>query len=202
MKIRNYLDCISNYKSLKLLRIFALFPNEYTGRQISQLAKVHHTTGLRYLEELYNYSIVDKRIAGNAYLYYLQNNYFTNKVILPMIRAEAALYDIVLKAIENKLRKQQSVVAVAIYGSYSRLEETESSDLDLFILVMKTSKSLEVALDDLSDDLLVKYSLALSPHVVTVSELGEKKDKEVFKEIFQHGQWLFGKTEAIKWLRK
>ena len=201
MKIRKYLDIIQNNIVLKILRHFVLFTGDYTGRHVALIIKENPKTTRKYLDGLYNQSILDRQIAGKSYLYSLRDNYFTKSILIPLITDEDKLYGKVLAELETLLINNKCTAA-AIYGSYARREEADDSDLDLFILVKKKNDKLESALDDMARSMLDKYSLELAPHIIEESEWEAKKDMQVIKDIYQTGQWLFGQTEAIKWLRK
>jgi len=200
VKLKHYLDILGNETNLKILRLFSRVSQEYTGRHVSKIINVHHTTGIRHLEDLCNQSILNKKIAGNAYLYYLRKNHFTDNILIPLFAEEERLYDFVLNKIRGVLKKGRCIAA-AVYGSYSKLTETENSDLDLFVLSNEKNDNLDTILDTMIQDIMDTYSLEISPHIITVSEREEKKDMTVIQEIFRNGQWIFGEREAKQWLR-
>ena len=190
MKIRNYLETISDPAMLKILRVFIEYPKAYTGRQMALLAGLSHRTASKYLDLLEGYSMVAKTTAGKAYLYSLAENYFTNEVIRPLIQKEQQLYQKTKQDIAQTFRPYTK--ALIIYGSYAKHQETAESDLDLCIVVDKKDSVLEATIDGYVKKMSENYALELSPHVLTVKEFREKKETMVIKAIINDGDWITG----------
>ncbi|MDD4877063.1 MAG: nucleotidyltransferase domain-containing protein [Dehalococcoidales bacterium] len=196
MKVKNYLDFLTDPKILKILRVFVMMPGEYTGRHVSFLAKLNHKTTIKYLDHLSERSILGKKLAGRAYIYRLRENYFTQEVIMPLIKQEQGLYEKIKQEIINKLGTFSE--AIVIYGSYARNRENEQSDLDVCFVVKEKTESFDQALDEYVSQAGQLYSLPVSPHVFTLEELPEKKDVEVVREIMDNGDWIFGDKWEVR----
>ena len=196
MKIRNYLDIISDPAMLKILRVFIEYPKAYTGRQMALLAGLSHRTASKYLDLLEGYSMVAKKTAGKAYLYSLSENYFTNDVIRPLILKEQQLYKKTKQDIAQTFRPYAK--ALIIYGSYALHQETVESDLDLCIVVDKKDSVLEAAIDGYVKRMSATYALEVSPHVLTVRELKEKIETMVIKAIINDGDWITGNKRELQ----
>ena len=97
MKIRNYLDCLCDKQLWRILRIFEQGATFITGRKMSYILELNHKTCTKYLDMLSEASILDKKVVGKAYIYMLADNYFTKKVILPILRKEKVLFDKIIK---------------------------------------------------------------------------------------------------------
>jgi len=197
MKIRNYLDFVINGNIWKLLRVFITLPNAYTGRQMSSITGMHHNTCISYLEHLHNEGLVLKKIAGRSYLYSLCNNYFINKVIAPLLQQEQKLFSHIKTRINRTFNKY--CTAIIIYGSYVRFEESSDSDLDICFIVPKKTKGFEERLDTFIQEIKDSYTLTISPHILTETEVVQKKNLSVLQDIKNEGEWINGdKTDLVK----
>ena len=196
MKIRHCLDSIIDKKMLKILRLFVFFPKSYTGRRVSAITKLNNRTCRLYLEDLYAKDILNRDIVGRSYLYSLQHNYYTDELIVPIIEKEKALYINIKTEIVNQF--ESYCHALVIYGSYASYRETDYSDLDLLLVVKKKENiQFDKLLDEYMSGMSDKYSIEVSPHIVTLNEFESKKNIEVFQAIMNDGDWLYG--EAIKY---
>jgi len=65
------------------------------------------------------------------------------------------------------------VVELRVFGSRARGDETEESDLDLFVKVMELSRSLREQIYDLAWEIGFKYDRVISTFVVTEAQVKE-----------------------------
>ncbi|NQY74628.1 MAG: hypothetical protein HRT90_07680 [Candidatus Margulisbacteria bacterium] len=82
------------------------------------------------------------------------------------------------------------------------MEETESSDLDICLIVMRKSKKLDETIEALSRHLGDTYRVVVEAVVVTKKEYYDKKNKLVFKDISSEGIWLKGNSKMILYEHK
>lgn len=94
-----------------------------------------------------------------------------------------------LKKISERLKKEYHAEKVILYGSYARGEESEDSDIDLFIIAPTRERFFErmATVKSIVHDL--RWRLPFSPIVLTQVELeGRKKIGDQFiEDILQHG---------------
>lgn len=197
MKIRNYLNTLNTETIWRVLRVFITLPNSYTGRQMSGITGLNHKSCLSAMETLDYEGLLMKRVVGRAHLYSLVDNYFTKDVLIPLIQQEQKLFSHIKGKIVRTFSKY--CTAIIIYGSYARYEESGDSDLDLCFIVPEKSPELSERLDDFIQKINKKYTLLLSPHVLTEAEVKEKKNLSVLQDIKNEGEWILGdKVEVVK----
>lgn len=195
MKVRNYLDIFNNEKIWKILRIFVQYENSYSGREMASLTKINNATATSYLEYLCDRNILIKQVRGKSYIYELKKNYYTQEVIIPLINQERSLYEKIKEVLCKKLGKH--CTAIIVYGSYSRNEEIETSDLDVCLIVPEETELLKKELDEIGIDFLDTYSLDFAPHIFTEERVKQNLNMEVLQEIKNTGKWIYGKKGSI-----
>ncbi len=78
----------------------------------------------------------------------------------------------VAEAFARDVRKLlgDNVIEVILFGSVARGEASEESDVDILVIVKKTPWDSQKKLADLVVDYLLKYSIYVSPKVLSVEE--------------------------------
>lgn len=195
MKIRNYLDYIVSNKIWQILRIFVQIPGEYTGRHIATLARLNHRTCTQYLDHLAECGVLRRKSVGRANMYTMKDTYYTRQVLIPLIRQEQAIYNVV----KDRLIKHFSayVKAIIIFGSYARNEEDDHSDLDVCLIIENTT-DLTKQLDECQKELDKDFELSFAPYVVYKTELKDKKKLDLIKDIRSQGDWIYGEKTEVK----
>jgi predicted nucleotidyltransferase len=72
-----------------------------------------------------------------------------------------------------RLAEITAIVELRVFGSRARGDETEESDLDLFVKVMELSRSLREQIYDLAWEIGFKYDRVISTFVVTEAQVKE-----------------------------
>ena len=73
----------------------------------------------------------------------------------------------------SRLAEITAIVELRVFGSRARGDETEESDLDLFVKVMELSRSLREQIYDLAWEIGFKYDRVISTFVVTEAQVKE-----------------------------
>ena len=114
-------------------RVFAEFAanpqKAYQIRELSREVKLAHTSILVHLKELKKNNLVKREKVGvyNAYIANFDDeNFRFYKKIANMVNLKESG---VVKELENKLTPD----AIVLFGSYAKGEDTEKSDIDIFL---------------------------------------------------------------------
>jgi predicted nucleotidyltransferase len=195
MKVRNFLDCIIDEKIWQILRQYRILKGECSARHMAKITGMHHRTCGNYMNHLAACAILDMRPVGRANMYSLKDSYFVNKLLLPLLQKEHQIYaDLKTEILRNFSNDSKAII---VFGSYSRYEETDESDLDICLVVNKKSKLLEDKIYDYCSKVWDKFELKISTYILTISELKQKKDLDLIKDIYQEGDWIYGDKAKI-----
>lgn len=97
-----------------------------------------------------------------------------------------------LRKISERLKKEYHAEKVILYGSYAKGEETEDSDIDLFIIAPTNERFFErmATVRGLLRDLC--YKIPLSPIVLTMHEVEArlKRGDQFIEQIVKNGVYL------------
>ncbi|MDI7259998.1 MAG: nucleotidyltransferase domain-containing protein [Thermodesulfobacteriota bacterium] len=97
-----------------------------------------------------------------------------------------------LRKISERLKKEYHAEKVILYGSYAKGEETEESDIDLFIIASTSERFFErmARVRTLVRDLC--YKIPLSPIVLTTDEVKVRLERgdQFIEQIMKNGLYL------------
>jgi len=183
---------------IKILRELALNPREYSGRELSKLTGQTLATCQRNLEELVVSQIITFRKAPPSYLYSLNMDLVLNKKnLIPLFKNEAKTLSTVYDSIIKKCKPH--CLAIIVFGSYARKEETDGSDLDVcFVVKAGHEDGLQAAVSNLQDTIYRDYRVTMSPHECSPQNFLKKRNRSPFKDIYKEGIWLHGMLMKIK----
>lgn len=195
--IRPLDDMFANPHSVRVLRHLVLFPSPVlTGRGLARELGMSHATCIRTLNNLVDIGTVTRRTVGRSSTYEIPRDSVVYKEILePAFRSEARflddLVDTLLKGIKSK------VLAVYLFGSVARGEDTPHSDVDiLFVLKKPGDKApVEKALDRNRGGAYRSYRVGVSVLTYDKSEFDRmKKEKHpLVMEMIREGIFKAGK---------
>ena len=135
---------LQNYTTDKVAEVFFRYPTgEHYLKGISREIKLAHTSVRRHLEELKKASLIKERIVKKGkreFPVYISDNeskvYRRNKAFYNLISLyESGLVDFLYDSMLPK--------CILVFGSYSRGEDIEESDIDIFLECEK--KEVELA---------------------------------------------------------
>ncbi|MBT5855887.1 hypothetical protein HOH87_04555 [bacterium] len=195
MKIRHYLDGIEDQKVWDILRVFVDGSPFITGRQMSYLLSMNHKTCTRYLEKLVGTAILERRVVGRAYLYSLRDNYYTRKVIIPLITQEKALYEAIMEDLVSVF--SPFCHSIVVYGDYAHGLEKDVSALQVCFIRDSYDKQFNDLVRQLNHQLLSDYELSLQEIVMDFQNLGEPAHLALLQEIKDDGEWVYGDKQEI-----
>lgn len=199
MKIHNSLDeILQQGAKIKILRFLFSEKDEHTGRGIAKGIGMSASSTHKTLQEMKGAGLIKVRKKGNASLYRLQeDNYIVKELLEPLFKKEKSLYKDIISLIKRDLLQQkEKIVSIAIFGSVVRKEETSRSDLDLVIIAEdKIGKArIDKAINKLSIDMAKKFSVAISPYILTKTEIRKKfiKKQTIISSILENHQLIYG----------
>jgi len=166
---------LQNYNKYKILDLFFKFPRKnFQLREISRLANIALPSTKRYLKGLVKKQLVleNKETLYKSYNADLENKDFRlYKKVSTLIKLKDLINEI-----ENKINPD----VVIIYGSASKGEDLEDSDIDLFVIGKEKSLNLE------------KFEKELNRKIHIIFETDIKKVSKEFLNNLINGIVLYG----------
>ena len=163
---------------MKVLEIFFIEPTKiHFIKEISKRINLAHTSVRKYIKEFLKEGLIKKKEASpfNGFVANRENEDFIYyKRIYNLYSLKKMTYTII-----NKLYPK----TVILFGSYSRGEDTEASDIDLIII----SKSKNIKLDNFEKELKREIN------AIIISRL-DKLEKNMIKKIY-NGIVLYGEIQ-------
>lgn len=122
-----------------------------------------------------------------------EKSYILNRIMRPMIKAEQETLDELLNTLRRWLDKDRKIIAIILFGSISRHEEREESDIDLLVI----SNDFDYAsglLSKTGEQVSSIFGNRLSPIIMSERELIIKRKEALVKDIETNHINIAGKT--------
>jgi predicted nucleotidyltransferase len=122
---------LDNYNTYKLLKVFLDNPTEsFRLRELGRLSKISPASVIKYLFDFEKKNLIEKYEKRGIFFYRaLREN--SNFVLYKKI---SILYELNNSGLVDYLWEKLSPEAIILYGSYSRGESIENSDIDIFVV--------------------------------------------------------------------
>lgn len=140
-KINEIMDSPSK---LAILRVFASREGlKATGREVANLTGYSVPSAHESLKDLLAHNILVREIIGRQHIYSLnEDDRIVQKIIRPMFEVEnnykEEIRDLILEEIEGAGLKN-SIVSLILYGSVQKGTARKGSDVDVAVVVAKTT---------------------------------------------------------------
>ena len=122
---------LNKYNRYKLLRLFLDSPTEsFRLREIARLTKISPPSVINYLKEFEKNDLIKRQIKREIPFY---NSIRDNSNFI-LYKKISILFELNNSGLIDYLWDKLSPEAIILYGSFSRGESIENSDVDLFIL--------------------------------------------------------------------
>ncbi|MBS3072047.1 nucleotidyltransferase domain-containing protein [Candidatus Pacearchaeota archaeon] len=122
---------LNKYNRYKLLRLFLDSPTEsFRLREIARLTKISPPSVINYLKEFEKDGLIRRQIKREIPFY---NSIRDNSNFI-LYKKISILFELNNSGLIDYLWDKLSPEAIILYGSFSRGESIENSDVDLFIL--------------------------------------------------------------------
>jgi predicted nucleotidyltransferase len=196
MRLNDALDSLLGSKSkVRILRVLFRHPDrEFTEREIAKAARLSPNTVNLAMADLRRTNVLAFKRLGRTH------SYACNR--------ESALYPLLSNVFEEEvslraglmtlLRKRLAGVGTAIiYGSFADGTEAADSDLDLLV-ISDDKRQAGKALDELAEDLLARFSVVLSPVLMTRKECRGKRDAPHVRDALERGLRIVGGGSIVR----
>ncbi|MBU3897130.1 MAG: nucleotidyltransferase domain-containing protein [Nanoarchaeota archaeon] len=188
---------------IKILECFFPFlENSYTTKEIEDKSGYSHERAYTILMELSKKDYLLKRKIGKTYLFCVN---MKKDFLLPFMHFYTKKKEQFFKSkqisIKNLLNEfiekisNSDLISVIVFGSFSKGEQTEESDVDVLCVTRKKHD-----IDKISLSLTHKYNRKITPVVVLAKDfMNIKKDNPVFYEnLIKFGVVLYGMEALYK----
>jgi len=163
----------------------------FTVRGLAETANVSTSEAAVLVEQLEKYGVIRIQPVGKSYQISLnQKSYILNKIIKPILKAEERTLGELVSTLKKHLSKR--IVSAAIFGSISRGEEKEDSDIDL--LVISDNFDFDTALiSRAQEEVSLIFHSNLSPLIFGEKEFRAKKNDKLVRSIIANYIMVTGK---------
>lgn len=172
-----------------LLRtMFAAPERAWTGRELARAAGVSSTQAARDLEDLADTALVSREVVGRSYSWRLRPHHVLHPALTDLFHREIECRSMLLKTISDGLQRA-GVERARVFGSVSRGEERDDSDVDLFLQVgtAKDRFRAEMAVDRVRTSVWNRFGNPLSVLVYTRAEVAHPRNSELLRSIEREG---------------
>ncbi|KYC45955.1 MAG: Nucleotidyltransferase domain protein [Candidatus Methanofastidiosum methylothiophilum] len=131
--------------------ILALLKGKSHIREIARKLKTNQTTIKRRLDVLYNQNIVDYKVEGKNYVYFIKKSLEARSFVIISESYNFILFlkkYPYLKGIIKKIMEKENINMAIVFGSYAKGISTESSDIDIYIETEDLNLKKEIELID------------------------------------------------------
>lgn len=179
-----------------LLRLLARGGGEHTGRFLARRVGYDPKTCQTALRDLVRQGVVERRAAGAAHLYRLNDRHvLVRKLLAPLFRGEGGLVRAYVEDFRKRVR--EPLLSLILFGSVAKAEERPSSDVDLLAIVpeRKAVRKVQEACDRAAAELAARYGNP--PQVIVLDLEGFRRrarSRDPFiSEVLRSGKVLEGK---------
>ena len=195
MKLHKYLEqALGNKISIRVLRVLVDHKGKiFTIRRLAEDAGASHPEVSATIDELEKFGIVQIQPVGRAHQISLnEKSYVLKEVIEPILKAEKKTRDKVILVLKNYLDTKK-IISTAIFGSVSKGEEKEDSDIDVLI-ISNDFEHAAVLISNASQEIFLKFHSKISPIIFSESEFKLKKKKNtLIRSILDNHIMIYGK---------
>jgi predicted nucleotidyltransferase len=181
---------------LGLLRpMYASPDRQWTGRELARAARVSTAQAARDLGELADTSVVSREVRGSSYSWRLNSSHALTPVLTELFRREAGLRTELLQTVSRGLRDSR-VDRALVFGSISRGDERDDSDVDLFLQIRTSGERehAEEAVDRVRAEIWTRFGNPVSALIYTRTEVARPRSQTLFTRIDQEGLDVTGGT--------
>ncbi len=96
---------------------------------------------------------------------------------------------IVVRELKKKVSKIVDLIDMRVFGSRARGDESEYSDLDVFLEVDSLDKKMKNKISDIVWEVSYEHGLVISPFIITKNEIENSalKSSPIIKNILKEG---------------
>jgi predicted nucleotidyltransferase len=191
MKIQNIYDDLFNSKTkIRILRTIFKHPyREFSEREIAGIIDKSPNTVNKAFKDLRKTNVFQYKRIGRTHLYKCNQNSVLFKNISNFFKDEKQIRENLFSILQKNF---EFIGSTVIYGSYAKGDEEFDSDLDILIITDNKPKA-EEKIEKVSEEILKRFSIVISPVVFTSKEFKSKLKKPFLKNAIEHGILIAGK---------
>ena len=206
MRIHKPLSKILNSTTkVDILRLFFRTNKQMNVREIARELSITAPTANLALKELDKEGILFRMVTGSMHIYSLKKSpWVSERLLKRLFIEEEKLPDELLRVIGKYIKESKikdSILSVAIFGSFYTKKEQPGSDIDLLIIVKESQdkKKVEDLIFKLDKEIFPKIGLSLEPHVNTIVEFKRKFNDglPLMKEIMKANKVCYGQNLEV-----
>jgi len=186
MQFHRYLEQLWGSKvSISLVRTLLHYRGKiFTVRKLAEAAGVSSSEAAVVVQHLEKEGLLRLQPAGKSYLVSLnERNYALSKIIKPMIKAEQETYAELVSILKKHFeRGRGAIISAVVFGSVSKGEEKEDSDVDLLV-ISKDFDSATAIVSKAQEEVSLIFNSRLSPMILSEKELRAKKRDRLVRSI-------------------
>lgn len=149
---------LEKYNKYKVLKLFLDSPTDsFRLREIARLTKISPPSVMDYLKEFEKEGLIEKKVKRKV-PFYIALRESSDFILYKKI---SIIFELNKSGIIDYLWDKLSPEAIILYGSYSRGESIEDSDIDLFILGKEKNIDLKVFESKLSKKVHLLFNESL-----------------------------------------
>jgi predicted nucleotidyltransferase len=190
MRFRDALNPVLGSSSkLALLRtMFVSAERHWTGRELARTAGVSTAQAARDLCELADTSLVSREVIGRSYSWQLNRSHVLSPVLAELFRRESGLRSEMLRVVTRDLQLA-NLDRARVFGSISRGEERDDSDVDLFVQIPTSGdrERAEDAVDKLRSHVWERFGNPVSAFIYTRAEVARPRNPALLRAIEREG---------------
>lgn len=194
MKLHKYLDqVLGNKGSISVLRTLVGHKGRvFTIRRLAEDAGISHTEAAATVEDLEKLGIVQIQPVGKAHQISLnKKSYVLNKIIEPIFKVEQNSLQEVISILKKNLISKKIISAV-IFGSVTRGEEKEDSDIDLLIISNDYDQAIEIV-SKIIEEISLTFHTKVSHMIFSEKQLRSKRNSDLINSIIKDHILIVGK---------
>ncbi len=195
MKQHDYTEQLfGNKASIRILRAMIRHKGKiFTVRGLARDAGISHPTASQTAASLEKFGVVHIQPVGRSHQIVLnEKSYVLKKIIEPMFMNEAKTFEQVVSDLKEHLSTKKIISAV-VFGSASRGQEKEGSDIDVFIVSNDFDDAI-ASVSNASQEIFVKFHSKVSPLIFSEAKLKSKRKSELVHSILDSHTAICGKS--------
>ena len=200
MNLHEYLEqVLGNKIAISILRVLVHYKGKiFTIRRLAQDAGASHPEVSATVEELERFGIVQIQPVGRAHQVSLnEKSYVLKEIIEPILRAEEKTLARVISILKDNLNTRK-IISSVIFGSVSKGEEKEDSDIDFLVISNDFDHATE-AISNASEHIALCFHTRVSPIIFTKKKFLSKKKGDLIHSILSNHIHIAGlELEKLK----
>ncbi len=195
MKLHSYLEQLLGHRtSISVLRTLVRHRGKiFTIRRLASDAGVSHPSASETVGELDKLGVVQIQPIGRSHQVSLnEKSHVLKKIIVPMFAAEERTFGEMILVLKKHLGIEKNISA-AVFGSVSKGQEKEGSDIDVLVISNDFDGAISAA-SDAGEDVFAKFHGKVSPIVFSESEFMSKKGSDLVRSILGSHIMIHGRS--------